>query len=104
MKRKLKKQIEENASNLEEKALSLINYYGPQIRDKRYWEHGIKQRGGINTYIPPGGNHPKPKPRENFNGPGQPDSPEYLIMKEFLNKYPQYDTRNTKSVRNWYGL
>ncbi len=105
MKRKLRKLIEDNTSKLEQKGLLLINHYGPKIRDKLYWENGTKMSGGVRTYVPPGGNHPKPKPRSNMSDDNwEYDSSEFLLMKEFLSKYLKYDTRNARSVRKWYGL
>ncbi len=91
-------------SQLEVNTIALIEFYGKKIREKRYWERGNKQSGGINIYIPPGGNHPKPKPRENFKGSWQPDSPEYLIIKEFLDNHQEYNTKNARLVRGWYGI
>ena len=105
MKRELRKQIENKVSELEGKALLLINYYGPRIRSKQHWEDGKKQLGGTHTYVPPGGKHPMPKFRSNMSDDDwEPDSPEFLLMKEFLSKYTRYDTRNARSIRGWYGL
>lgn len=103
MKSKLEREIEKNASDPEKRALLLIKIYGQEIRRKIYWEDGKKQ-AGERIYIPPGGNHPRPKPRENFDGNWRPDSSEYFIIKEFLDKYLMYNTKDAKSVREWFGL
>ena len=98
----LKKQIEKEASALEKKAILMIDKYGPKIRDRVYWnKRNIKMDAG---YIPSGGEHPRPKPYFEKGKTWDFDSSEFLLMKEFLKSFPNYQTRNAKSVRSWYGL
>ena len=119
-KKSREKEIEECASNLEKNAIKLINFYGPNM-DLVLKEGALYKLDGwngdgeyytsfidISAFFPYGGNHAKPKLISNGTGgfykDGYEDSKEYIIMRDFLNKHQDYNTKNAKCVRKYYKL
>jgi hypothetical protein len=88
--KKVKEQIEKCCSELEQKAISLIDKYGPMIRDEIF---SHKKQS-----LPCGGSYPDAK--KDCNG----DSEEYLVMKGFIERHPEYETQNSNFVKDWYGI
>ena len=116
------KEIEGCASGLEKKAIELINFYGPKadyiltnggFAISESWDgdgNYCKTIYNLGALLPYGGRYARPKLVSDGCGKGgmicigKEDSEKYTIMKNFLNKYPDYSTRNAKSVRKYYGL
>lgn len=86
------KKIKANASDLEKEAIRLINKYSKHI--KIYSSGNIRTTDEIPSAIPL---------REASLG-GPVYSRDYLMMKNFLKKYPDYETRPAKKIREYYSL
>ncbi len=78
--------IEREVEGLEEKALQLVNQYGSMLN------YHLQPPIGFN--LPPS----EPCPL------GGRYSMEFILIRDFLNKYPGYTTDNADKLRKYYNL
>lgn len=83
--RRINMKIEKEAVGLDEKALQLINQYGDML---------INNEPPIGYELPPS----EPCPL------GGRYSMEFILIRDFLNKYPEYTTHNSNKLRRYYSL
>ena len=93
--------IEHNATSQEKKAIELILFFSNYIinPNKKIRVYGVN--------LPPSTprpQSPRPTPEElAFYKPKESDfSPDYILMKQFLETHPEYKTRAAQKIRKWY--
>lgn len=89
--RRINKLIEETAEPKEAKAILLINEYS------QWTTNGIK--GANCPFLPPS----TPRPSSLKSGKLE-YAVDFLVMKNFLEMYPDYKTYQAKRIRKYYGL
>ncbi len=93
---KLNKEIERSLTPIEKEGLSLIKYYGS------FAINSNMNRGG--WLMPPS----TPRPHHPGLFGDSDDEPvyatEFLLMKNFLEEHPDYNTSAARAIRKYYGM
>jgi hypothetical protein len=104
--RRINKTIEEGASEEEQKAITLINRYafGNVIYEEKttFWGRYLGSHISLRNVPPP--SSPRPGARSNPNPTEEDYHQDFIKMRNFLEKYPCYKTREAKELRRVYNL